>query len=527
MENIIIKINGQFVSKSSKNAGSAGSSETTMLTFVFDDSWNGYAKRVIWRDAKGENETSIILVPDVAESTSCYTSTVPAEVMKVSGWCSFCIEGYYDLNSSKVMKSASDYLFVSYSYVTEEKSELTPDEAMQLQAEFEDLMPKVSSLMNNSTNKINELCENLSVWENYNEQKLYHQGNKVAFNGRCYVCINDIYNVSPENDKYWLLISERGEQGTRGAQGIQGIQGEKGDKGDKGEKGDKGDKGEKGDKGDKGEKGINASVVPLNGFYSFSVDENGDLWVNYPDSAKAPEISLNENGELILSIEGERGSSFNAGKVKGEKGDAFTYADFTDEQKEEMLKKALPDIERVNAAADKALLAEENAANSESNAKMYCENAQESEKNASVSEKTASQALSDLLAMINSGDLVLATDGKLPLSSIPATATQEIYTVSSENELTGLTAQRGDLAELIEEINGEQTITKTWQCLGDASVRENWVVWGTSYAVQSGNATTADNATNANMINNHRLVEMSEEEFAAAVKDENTYYLIY
>ena len=154
-------------------------------------------------------------------------------------------------------------------------------------------------------------------------------------------------------------------------------------------------------------------------------------------------------------------------------------------------------------------------------------NAAESEESSEASAQAASQALSDLLAMINSGDIVLATDGKLPLSSIPATATQEIYTVTSEDELTSLTAQRGDLAELIEELNGEQTITKTWQCLGDASVRENWVVWGTSYAVQSGNATTSDNAVNANMINNHRIVEMSEEEFASAVKDEDTYYLVY
>lgn len=162
-----------------------------------------------------------------------------------------------------------------------------------------------------------------------------------------------------------------------------------------------------------------------------------------------------------------------------------------------------------------------------SRAETAAENAEKSAVNSSASEKTASQALADLLAMINSGDIVLATGGKLPLSSIPATATQEIYTVTSEDELTTLLAQRGDLAELIEEVNGESTITKTWQCLGDASVRENWVVWGTSYAVQSGNATTADNAVNANMINNHRLVEMTEEDFASAVKDADTYYLVY
>ncbi len=205
-------------------------------------------------------------------------------------------------------------------------------------------------------------------------------------------------------------------------------------------------------------------------------------------------------------------------------------------------------MERAEGAADKAKASANNAAKSEENAKASeeavaenkaateqltsraetaAENAEESEVKSSASEKSAQQALADLLAMINSGDIILAINGKLPLSAIPATATQEIYVVESEDELTSLVAQRGDLAELVEEIDGERTITKTWQCLGDASVRENWVVWGTSYAVQSGNATTADNAVNANMVNNHRLVEMTEEDFASAVKDADTYYLVY
>ena len=140
---------------------------------------------------------------------------------------------------------------------------------------------------------------------------------------------------------------------------------------------------------------------------------------------------------------------------------------------------------------------------------------------------TAEQALADLLAMINSGDIILATNGKLPLSAIPATATQEIYVVESEDELTSLVAQRGDLAELVESINGERTITKTWQCLGNPSVRNNWVVWGTSYAVSAGNSEQSKSAENSARINGHRLVEMSAEEFENAVKDDDTYYLVY
>lgn len=202
---------------------------------------------------------------------------------------------------------------------------------------------------------------------------------------------------------------------------------------------------------------------------------------------------------------------------------------------------AKKDAADAKSSADNAAQSEENAKASEdaaerskteasyfaTEAQLHANKAYNSSTKAAQSEETASQALADLLAMINSGDIVLAINGKLPLSAIPATATQEIYVVENEDELTSLTAQRGDLAELVEEIDGERTITKTWQCLGDASVRENWVVWGTSYAVQSGNATTADNAVNANMINNHRLVEMTEEDFQSAVKDADTYYLVY
>ena len=152
----------------------------------------------------------------------------------------------------------------------------------------------------------------------------------------------------------------------------------------------------------------------------------------------------------------------------------------------------------------------------------------EVEENAGAAEQAkegAQQAYSDFLNQLGT-DVATLVGGKIPMSQIPATATQEIYQVSSEDELTGLIAQRGDLAELIETVDGEKTVTKTWQCLGDASIRDNWVVWGTSYAVQAGNAETAANAENANTINHHRVITMSQSEFETAVKDENTLYLV-
>ena len=84
MNTITIKIDGQFVSKSSKNAVAAGSSNVCNLEFVFDESWRGFAKRVLWRDSKGENLTSIILTPEI-ENELVYKSTVPSSVTTSAG----------------------------------------------------------------------------------------------------------------------------------------------------------------------------------------------------------------------------------------------------------------------------------------------------------------------------------------------------------------------------------------------------------------------------------------------------------
>lgn len=177
-------------------------------------------------------------------------------------------------------------------------------------------------------------------------------------------------------------------------------------------------------------------------------------------------------------------------------------------------------------SANNAKTSEQSAKISENNAKTSETNAKTSETNAKDSEDKTEQAMTDTLAMIGN-DICPLTDGKIPMKYIPATATTEIHEITDESELTGLTAQRGDLAELIETINGERTITKTWQCLGDSTVRDNWVVWGTSYAVQAGNATLAGTAENATKINGHRIVVFDNmTDFNNAVKVDGVLYLV-
>ena len=314
MNSITININGQFIKKSTKNAGASGSAEACELKFIFDETWDGYAKRVIWRDSFGENETSVILTTQIAAASSEYSSYIPKEATARKGWCSFTVEGYYTQSPDKVMMSVRDCLFVSHAEGEANITPVTKSEAMQLQSEIEEIMPKVNALMEETKGEVSSLSQRLLLWEEYDSDSYYEPGNKVTFNGCSFVCRQNCTGVSPENEEFWLMIAARGYRGSKGNQGPQGIRGETGEKGEKGDKGDRGEKGER------GERGLNGSIVPANGFYSFNVDENGDLWVNYPDSANAPDVELNENGELILKTDQNGESTFNVGCVKGSDG---------------------------------------------------------------------------------------------------------------------------------------------------------------------------------------------------------------
>ena len=158
------------------------------------------------------------------------------------------------------------------------------------------------------------------------------------------------------------LKGPKGDTGDIGPQGPQGPQGEKGDTGSQGEKGDKGDaftysdftadqlaslKGEKGDTGPQGPKGDTGKTGPqgeqgpagqdgtsytVNGLYStlsalqaaHPTGIAGDAWfVGTSDS------------NVVYQWDVDKASWVNVGALKGPKGDkgnAFTYSDFTAEQ---------------------------------------------------------------------------------------------------------------------------------------------------------------------------------------------------
>ena len=91
-----------------------------------------------------------------------------------------------------------------------------------------------------------------------------------------------------------------GATGATGAKGATGATGPQGVKGEQGERGPQGIQGPKGEKGDRGDSGVTA---PLSGFFSLSVDSDGNLWAHAADGASAPPFSYDATtGELYYEI---------------------------------------------------------------------------------------------------------------------------------------------------------------------------------------------------------------------------------
>ena len=113
-----------------------------------------------------------------------------------------------------------------------------------------------------------------------------------------------------------------GEKGEQGPEGPQGIQGEKGDKGDKGEKGDTGAQGPKGDTG---------AGFRILGYY----DTLEQLTETVTNQQEGDAYGVGTAAPYDIYIYDAEKGWVNNGQIqgaKGDKGDAFTYSDFTPEQ---------------------------------------------------------------------------------------------------------------------------------------------------------------------------------------------------
>lgn len=137
---------------------------------------------------------------------------------------------------------------------------------------------------------------------------------------------------------------EKGETGDTGERGEKGapftyadfteeqLAGLKGEKGDRGETGPRGERGEKGDTGERGEKGETGKGLTILG--SFATEAELRQAIASPDAGDAYGVGAAQPYDIYI-YDGKAQRWDNHGPLqgaKGEKGDPFTYADFTKEQ---------------------------------------------------------------------------------------------------------------------------------------------------------------------------------------------------
>lgn len=144
---IDINISGFRLVKHGNAAGAQGEANVTALRLTFDETWDGYAKKVTFWDAYGKNPVERTLTTDLLENaatdTRVYLCPIPAEPLAIPGECVFVIDGYAD---GKRPRSLEGTLKVWPSRMTDNAGQPvdpTPTQAEQLQVQIDTIMEDI------------------------------------------------------------------------------------------------------------------------------------------------------------------------------------------------------------------------------------------------------------------------------------------------------------------------------------------------------------------------------------------------
>ena len=153
---INVGVTGEFIDKDSKFGGVQGEGNTTTLHLTFDASWDGYGKRVVWRNAKGEDPVAVVLTQSAASMAEpdynqrVYDTPIPTEPMKLPGWCTFTIEGYKADTPGAIALTVCDALEVQANDSFYAPAEPTPSQAQQLLGSIEQIKPDMEAFAKES-----------------------------------------------------------------------------------------------------------------------------------------------------------------------------------------------------------------------------------------------------------------------------------------------------------------------------------------------------------------------------------------
>lgn len=145
MDRIVeVKVNGNYISKDSKNAGAQGEYNMTYLRIEFDEGWDGFAKTITWWNARNQNPVqrtlTADLLEDITQSIRIYKVPIPGEPLEYAGVCTFVIDGYAD---DKRQSSVQDELVVKPSPRAENADDPidpNPTQAEQLQVQIDTIL---------------------------------------------------------------------------------------------------------------------------------------------------------------------------------------------------------------------------------------------------------------------------------------------------------------------------------------------------------------------------------------------------
>ena len=272
MREIPIQVTDEYVRGAGVAVGAAGSHDDVALRISFSPMWTGTARSIVWLDAAGENPTTTQLGTGLlAEGeTEVYLVPIPAEPKALPGEMTMTIKGATvsgGKETAATLTAAARFRVLESAWDpdAEESADITPTQAEQLRSEIdavkadivvvrgvaaaeeerkvaEEARGKAESLRAKKeaaredaeaeraaaeaarvkAEAARETAEKARAhWEEYQAEKNYPVGSKVAYGGSSYLCLAPCVGVTPPNAEYWLLIAARGTDGA-GAMRVQG-----------------------------------------------------------------------------------------------------------------------------------------------------------------------------------------------------------------------------------------------------------------------------------------------------------------
>lgn len=243
---IEVKVNGSYLWKDNKLAGVQHEGNVNTLRITFDEGWDGFAKKVTFWDAKGQNPVertlTADLLEDLAESTRIYLCPIPGEPMAEAGMMTLVIDGYIKGKRARSVSTELEVQAAPFIEQADQPVDPTPSQAEQIQGQIENIIGDMqkeairAEAAADAAEEARQNAENLALnppiigangnWWAWNSvtKSYYDTGARGEAISGVYVGEGEMpanYNVQiiPGGEAAMLIPGPQGEPGEPGADG--------------------------------------------------------------------------------------------------------------------------------------------------------------------------------------------------------------------------------------------------------------------------------------------------------------------